>query len=471
VSRKNWLILGAGVVIFALIATLRVVSFPSRPVGSVADLASLKDRHLNVVFILIDTLRADRLHAYGYERPTSPTLDDIASTGILFRHVESQSSWTKCSMTSLLTGYYPIRTGVLRFSQAIPEEARMPAEVFHDAGYVTTGLFRNGWVAPNFGFSQGFDVYVKPTPRQQAPQGFVRRPGSTKLPGTDEDITLAAGEFLRTYADQKFFLYLHYMDVHQYAFDQAAADLDFGSKLSDSYDASIHWVDNNVYRVLRSMDELGLLEKSLVVIAADHGEGFREHGVEGHARTLYREVVSVPLIFMLPFRLKSELQVEPVVRNVDIWPTIFDLVGLQAPAGADGRSLVPVVEASSRGETPAASPPAYAYLDQHWGQVGKEPAPLLAVREGDHRILWSRGGAGGDRTSSYDLREDPGERHDLGTKPAWYPSLRAKLERHGQQAVAWSQKEVEISEMYRAQLRALGYVEKAAPKPKRAPSP
>ncbi len=144
--------------------------------GTLEDVRTLHERtDLNVLFILVDTLRADRLGAYGYERDTSPVIDELARTGVRFAHHVSQSSWTKCSMASLWTGVYPNRTGVLHAQHGIPESAVLPAEIFREAGYRTAAIWRNGWIAPNFGFAQGFEIYLSPAggmvpdPRRRAP--------------------------------------------------------------------------------------------------------------------------------------------------------------------------------------------------------------------------------------------------------------------------------------------------------------
>ena len=129
---------------------------PGRPIGTIEDLETLDERdHLNVVFIVIDMLRSDRLSAYGSPRQTSPIMDQLASKGIRFANVEAQSSWTKASMASMWTAMYPERTGIQRFFHAMPQEAMMPAEIFKAAGYRTAGVWRNGWVASNFGFPAG----------------------------------------------------------------------------------------------------------------------------------------------------------------------------------------------------------------------------------------------------------------------------------------------------------------------------
>jgi arylsulfatase A-like enzyme len=458
-TRRGWILIGGGILLLvvALISQIRV-SMPSRPTGEIDDLAAVRERgDLNVVFVLIDTLRADRLSAYGYARPTSPTLADISASGVRFERVESQSSWTKCSMASLWTGIFPHRTGVVRFQHGLPDSAQLPAEIFQQAGYKTAGIFRNGWVGPNFGFSQGFDLYVQPTPRRD-PEGFQRpKPGAKMLPGTDEDVTQAALEFINQNQGEKFLLYAHYMDVHQYAYDDEAAALGFGASLSDTYDASIHWVDSNVYALLAELDRLDLLKKTLVVIAADHGEAFREHGGEGHAVNLYHEVVAVPLLFMLPFRLEQELLVQPVVRNVDVWPTVLDIAGLPPLPQTDGVSLVPLMQAAEKQQA-METPVSLSYLDQNWGRVDSEPAPLISIRNDGQRLLFRPKRP--EASEVYDLAADPGERRNLRkTPPDWAEPLEAELKTRLEEPVPWgAATEVNVDDMERGQLRALGYV-------------
>jgi arylsulfatase A-like enzyme len=456
---RRWILLGGGaaLLVLALLSQLEI-NVPSRPTGDADELGALRERgDLNVVFLLVDTLRADRLSAYGYERPTSPTLDDIAASGVRFAHVESQSSWTKCSMASLWTGLFPHRTGVVRFQHALPETARLPAELFRDAGYVTAGVYRNGWVGPNFGFAQGFDLYLEPAPRNE-PKGFQRPAlGARRLSGTDQDLTLAAIEFLNRNRNRKFLLYAHYMDVHQYAYDDAAAALGFGASLSDAYDASIHWVDSNIYALLLELDRLDLLEKTLVVVAADHGEAFREHGREGHATNLYREVTEVPLIFMLPYRLSKPLVVEPLVRNVDVWPTILDLAGLPPLPQTDGASLVPLMEAAAR-QQQVKTPISMAYIDQTWGQIENEPSPLISIRDDGQRIMYRTRQP--EFLEVFDRSTDPKELKNLhADPPEWVAPLKQELDRQLEQPVPWgAANEVEVDDMARGQLRALGYV-------------
>ena len=244
-------------------------------------------------------------------------MEALASTGIRFENTVSQSSWTKTSMASLWTGTYPVNNGVLRFDHALPEEAVLPAEIFKRAGYRTAGLWRNGWVAPNFGFDQGFDMYLKPRPGRERAQIQRGNPSTPALVGTDEDLIESAREFLKNFGRERFFLYLHFMDVHQYLYDEAAAI--FGTSYSDVYDQSVHWTDRLVQALVDSLEEAGVAGRTLLVIASDHGEAFGEHGLEGHARNLYREVTWVPFIIVPPFQLQPNIVVDAVVSNLDIW--------------------------------------------------------------------------------------------------------------------------------------------------------
>jgi arylsulfatase A-like enzyme len=462
-------ILGSQWLYYALAALLLVaaaltqveVRLPSRPLGGVGDLEVLRAREdLNILFVVIDTLRADRLGSYGYPRETSPNLDRLAETGVRFARVEAQSTWTKASMASLWTSLYPVRTGVTRFAHALPDEARLPAEVLRDTGFRTGGIWRNHWVANNFGFGQGFETYYQPKPKRNA-RGFQRkRPGAHPLHGTDLDATQAALEFLRAYGHERFFLYVHYMDVHQYLYDQVAADAGFGTSLSDAYDAALNWTDRNVGMLLADLEARGLLDETLVVVASDHGEGFYEHGHEGHARTLYREVTEVPLILGLPFRLEEPVVVESLVRNVDIWPTLLDLLGLPLPERSDGRSLVAQIEAagSGAGEASGEVLDAFAFLDRTWTQAERKPAPMVSVRTDRERLLYRADAP--TELELYDHTSDPTEQHNLALQePERAAELGAVAAAFLARKPEWGDStEVEIDEMRRGQLRALGYV-------------
>src|SRR5262245_20922118 len=446
----------AALMVAAAVASQVQIRRDPRPLGTLDDLAGLRQRtDLNLLFVLIDTLRADRLSSYGYARQTSPTIDRLAATGIRFAHQMSQSSWTKCSMASMWTGLYPVRTGVTRSQQALPEDARMPAEILRDAGFRTFAIWRNGWVGPGFGFSQGFEVYLSPraTP---IPASVRREKPTVGVAGTDQDLVSSAIELLRTHGQERWFLYLHLMDVHQYVYDEDTAL--FGTTYSDLYGNSIPWVDRVLSRLIREIDARGLREKTLIVVAADHGEAFGEHGREGHARDVYGEVTTTPFLLSLPFRLEPGIVVEAPTQNVDVWPTLLELLGLPPLDGVDGRSRVPEILAAARGEPAGPSDGLrFAHIDQTWGRTREAPHPMVAVSEGQYRLV-HRAAAG--RSELYDHAADPREQVDVG---AQQPEVLARLTAEAQEYLErppapWKRApSVELEESELEQLRALGY--------------
>jgi len=430
----------------------------SRPTGTIEDVLALRDRDdLNVLFVLVDTLRADRLGSYGYERDTSPNIDALAATGIRFAQQVSQSSWTKCSMSSLWTGLYPARTRSLRAYDVLSDEATMPAELFRDAGFRTAAVWRNGWIAPNFGFSQGFEIYLSPQGRRGARMNQVDNPNIT-LEGSDADIIDSAREFLRVHGHERWFLYLHMMDVHQYAYSEDTAL--FGVAYSDSYDNAIRWVDSLLGHLFDDLEQQGLRERTVIVFGADHGEAFGEHGAGGHAYNVYGEVTSTPLILSFPFHLEPGIIVEARSENVDLWPTVLELVGLPPLPDPDGQSLVPqIVAAAGGGLDDDAEGIAIAHLDQSWARVRQNPRPMVAFNEGRWRLIYR---AHAPKTSElYDKWQDPREQQNLADDwPEVLEDLTAKAEAYlASRPPPWGDDApaVEIDEMQLNQLRALGY--------------
>ena len=456
--RWPWLA-AAGAIVLVFLSAVIEIRDPSdwdrRPVGSVEDIQALQDRDdLNVLFIVIDTLRAERLGSYGYERETSPTLDRLAGSGVRFARHLAQSSWTKASMASLWTGLNPARTGISRFDQVLPPEALMPAEILRDDGFQTVGLYRNGWVSPTFGFDQGFEVYERPV-KTPLPPGARRENPTISGAGTDEGSVAAAVEFLRVRGQERWFLYLHWMDVHEYLYDEESAL--FGIQYSDVYDNSIRWTDGMLELFLSHLEDLGHLDDTLIVLVSDHGEAFGERGFEGHARKVYRETTETPLVISFPFRLEPGLVVDTRSRNIDVWPTILDLLGLSLP-GSDGRSRVPEILASARGEPlPESGETGIAYLNQNWSRP-LDPLPTVAVTDGALRYVRVEQ-EGSVIEQLYDATSDPTEIHDRAREdPEGLARLAAEADAYLEQQPAWGEAPTrEIGELELNHLRALGY--------------
>jgi arylsulfatase A-like enzyme len=459
-QRWPWIV-AAGVIVVAYLSTFVEIRQPGdwdrRPRGSAEDISRLRERDdLNVLFVLIDTLRADRLGSYGYERDTSPTLDRLAGSGVRFERQLAQSSWTKSSMASLWTSLYRARNGITRYNDVIPDAARMPAEILREAGFQTVALYRNGWVAPTFGFDQGFEVYQHANSPPLPADVRVQNPTLTQK-GTDEGTIDAAEEFLRVDGRKRWFLYLHLMDLHEYLYDEQSAL--FGSTYSDTYDNSIRWVDNLIETLLERLSEQGYLENTILIVASDHGEAFFERGFEGHGRKVYRESTEVPLLLSFPFRLDPGIVVRTRTRNVDIWPTILDLLGLAAPEGIDGRSRLPEILAGAKGEEPARDPEiAISHLDQTWGQRSQEPQPTVAVAEDGLRYIRVEQ-PGGAIEQLFDRRDDPRELHDRAAEdPETLARLSAVADAYMAEQPVWGDAPTrEIGELELNLLRALGY--------------
>jgi arylsulfatase A-like enzyme len=341
----------------------------------------------------------------------------------------------------------------------------MPAEILREAGFRTFAIWRNCWIRPAFGFAQGFEVYH--SPRASPIPATVRREKPTlSVAGTDQDIASSAMEFLRTHGQERWFLYLHLMDVHQYVYDEDTAL--FGTSYSDIYDNSIRWVDRVLGSVIQEIDARGLREKTLIVVAADHGEAFGEHGREGHARDVYGEVTTTPFILSLPFRLEPGIVVDAATENVDLWPTLLDLLGLPGLEDADGRSRMPEILAAARNEpSPPQDRPRFAHIDQAWSRTAQPARPMVAVSEGPYRlVLRAPTQAQGQqepqeqRGELYDRASDPREQHELGERE---PEVRARLlgligDYLERPPATWqTAPDVELGEAELEQLRALGY--------------
>ncbi|MFP6641661.1 MAG: sulfatase, partial [Myxococcota bacterium] len=460
-SPATYFILAGLLLLAAVLSQLRLASGEDAPHGTVAEIESLAQRDdVNLIFILVDTLRADRLSAYGYPRQTSPNLDALAARGIRFASVEAQSSYTKASMGSLWTARYPERSGITLSSQAMPAEATLPAELFKDAGYVTAGVWRNGWIASNFGFDQGFDFYYRPTPNESGKLIQRSSPSAERLQGTDLDITQSAIEFITAHRSDRFFLYLHYMDVHQYVYNDVSPP--WGSGYSDIYDRAIHWTDQNLGLLVNTLYEEKLLGKTVIVIGSDHGEAFFEHGSEGHGTELYGELLQVPLIIVPPFTLEEGVVVEEPVANIDIWPTLLEIMGLPPVPGAEGRSLLPLLldsdeDSESTGSLRAR--PLFAQLNRGWGKRRKTTDRLVSMLHDSHRFIFRENRP--EESEAYDLSVDPGEQNNILTAG---DERSAAFQARVQEFLdvgppTWGEPPVvEIDEMMRNQLRALGYV-------------
>jgi arylsulfatase A-like enzyme len=289
----------------------------------------------NLVLCVVDTLRADVTAPYGGPPEASPEIARWAAQGVVFERVLAQSSWTKTSMASLLTSLWPRSHGVAAPNDGLGSEALTLAEVLQAAGWRTYAVQSNGWLEQTFAFQQGFDRYSFPS------GGDASWMRSAIWPHADNVYLEAARLLAKHPPDEPFFLYLHFMDVHEYAAPPDIERIEHGHR--GAYLAALRWVDEVLERVRHTLADEGLLDRTVILLASDHGEAFGEHGVMGHARSVSAAETRVPLVLRWPFSTPPQ-RVRHQVRNVDIAPTLLDVAGVAAPASFEGASLLPLLE-------------------------------------------------------------------------------------------------------------------------------
>ena len=290
-------------------------------------------------------------------------------------------------------------------------------------------------------------------------EALARENSTLTEKGTDQGLIDTAVEFLRVSGHQRWFLYLHLMDLHEFTYDAESAL--FGSTHSDLYDNSIRWTDGSIGLLLEALAELGQLDKTIIAVVSDHGEAFLERGYEGHAREVYRETTEVPFLLSLPFRLDPGVVIATRTQNVDVWPTIFDLLGLAPPEEIDGRSRLPEILSSGSGKPPVdGARIAISDLDQHWAQRDSEPLPAIAIVEDGFRyVRMARPDAAPQLEQLFDAKDDPRElRNRAADESEKFEQLRAAADDYSRSKPPWGDAPTrEIGELELNLLRALGY--------------
>jgi arylsulfatase A-like enzyme len=321
------------------------------------------DRPLNVLLIGIDTLRPDHLGCYGYERDTSPAIDELAGEGVLFENTVSQSPWTLPSFATVLTSLYPNQHGAMTIVTRVRSSIPTLATVLKQQGYATGAVVNASVLRPEFGLDRGFDFY-DPTP-----------PKGRRADETTRDVL----EWIDRNKNGPFLMFAHYFDPHE-PYDPPAPydtrfDPDYAGRIGDSfvlhdhfpgvvgtqfndlralsnqdwdhiralYDGEIAFADQAVGRLLRGLEDRGLRDNTLIVFLSDHGEEFFEHEGFGHGHSLYSEVIRVPLMFSLPGTIARGKVVRSQARLVDVMPTILEILGITADLHLEGTSLLPLL--------------------------------------------------------------------------------------------------------------------------------
>ena len=298
----------------------------------------------NVMLIMLDTLRADHLGSYGYSRDTTPNLDQFARAGVRYQHAITTVPWTPPSVATMLSGLYarshmmmPPDGRELAQQQAkkLSAEVETLPEILKANGYNTLGISPNPWISSEFGYDQGFDTFR------------LHLRADAKLI-TDKAIGLIKGLLEQP---KPFFAYVHYFDPH----DPYTPPAPFDSKFQDrapgkfnynermlnfinKYDGEISFMDNELGRLFDFLQKRGLYENTLVIVVADHGEQFMEHGDHRHGYKLYNEELNVPLLIRAPGQPAAE--VSELVSTLDIFPTILEQTRVKYTPHLQGLSLL-----------------------------------------------------------------------------------------------------------------------------------
>jgi arylsulfatase A-like enzyme len=417
-SRREKLVIG-----FVAAACLVAVGlgYRTRQGGRPVDFRRVA-RGKNLLLIIVDTLRADRLRCYGYGEAHTPTLDSLAQRGVLFENAFAQITTTVPSHASIMTSLYPKSHGIYGNDGVLPAAATTLAEVMEGAGYATGAVVGVSFVGRGSGLGQGFDSADAPR--------VVRRA---------TEVTTLAVEWLRRHADDRFFLWVHYYDPHlpydpPYRFRRPEPTYEgrFQTRITIAgmraitsgrvplpndeelghvdmlYDGEVAYVDDEIGRLLHELASWELADETVVVLTADHGESHGEHAVYFDHVGLYEPTARVPLLLVLP-RLALGRRVPALTQTIDIMPTVLELLGLSVPGGLEGVSLLPALEC------PGIEVNRAAYSEHNDGALAAVRTSawklILGLKHLYFRRSWQRHAG---QMELYDLREDPGETVDAG---------------------------------------------------------
>jgi choline-sulfatase len=378
----------------ALLAGLAAVACTNRDVdesGRTSGGAAARPREAgakpSVLLISIDTTRADRLGCYGRPDASTPNLDRWAAEGVVFENAVTSVPVTLPAHASLMSGLLPHRHGVRDNGiYRVPDDPPTLAALLAEAGYDTAAVVGAAVLDRQYGLGRGFKRYEDSV----GPMGLAIAERNAAA------VTGAAAVAARSLR-RPFFLFVHYYDPHA-AYNPPTP---FAERFrSDLYQGEIAYVDEQIGRLRRELEGLGLLDGTVVVITSDHGESLGEHGEPTHGVFLYQATLRIPLIIVAPNRWPGGRRVAKLASLIDVPPTLLDLTGLRVPGALDGRSLAPAVE----GEAPGAR---WLPLESEFGYNSYGWAPLSGITDGT--LKW----IDAPEPELYDLVTDPAERNNL----------------------------------------------------------
>jgi choline-sulfatase len=398
----------------------------------------------NVLVVTIDTLRADRLGCYGFGLAHTPAIDALSEEGVRCTDVASSAPITLPAHCSIMTGLYPPAHGVRdNGNYALGPEAVTLAERLDAAGYRTGAFVSAAVLTRRYGLDQGFDTYDDDLWSEDEPPLFMIR--ERPAPRTTDRVLAWLGEWKQR-PSQPFFVWVHFFDPHQ-PYNLRSPDL--AALAPTPYDAEIAEADRGVGRIVEWLRQERVLDRTLVVLTADHGESLDEHGEPTHGVFIYDATIQVPLVWRLPGVFPANTIYPGPVRHIDIVPTVLGVLGLPGGDGTQGTNLL----AALQGRTPP--PDLVQYSEARLAEEGFGMAPLFGVRHDGRKFIAA------PRPELYDLRRDPRELTNLyPADPAVVRPLEETLEAvtadSAQRALTAQTRTIdrETEEM----LRALGYL-------------
>jgi arylsulfatase A-like enzyme/Tfp pilus assembly protein PilF len=392
---------------------------------------------LNVVLITIDTLRADHVGCYGYKQIKTPNIDSLAADGVRFERAFAVVPVTLPSHSSMLTGTYPMLSGMHDFSgnKLSPLQPTL-ASVLKQAGYETGAVIGAAVLDSRFGLNQGFDFYYDHfefSRLDEANLDEMERPGNVVA---DVALDWLEKEWLKKdqpgkdqpskNSQKKFFLWMHLYDPH---FPYHPPEPYSREYAAQPYDGEIAFADEQVGRLLRFLKENGLYQNTVIVLCGDHGESLGEHGEKTHGFFIYNATMHVPLIIHLPEQLPGQSPEKTVARTladpvslVDLMPTVLEAVGVPVPSQVQGHSLLREIRPDPSAPDDQANHERTLYGETFLPRIHFNWSELRGSENTKYHFIDA------PRPELYDLTKDPGETHNLLTeKKAVAEEMRAKL--------------------------------------------
>lgn len=461
----------------------------------------------NVLVLTIDALRPDHMSLYGYSRSTTPHIDQLAKEGVSFLNAFVNSSWTRASVASLFTSLYPSTHGVNGIASGLSPSLSPLPKLMKAQGYATGIFSANPFISPLFGYGSGVDrfhsrqvsifnelilghIFLALRKYSPALHWFYSTLENLELPfGGENRETTQASElnqaflnWVETLDNRPFFAYFHFMETHTpYSphppFDQKFVDPNYSGppqtdapifeafypftkaealppekfdNLVAQYDGAIAYVDDQLGKLFHELKKRGLYDHTIIMVTADHGEEFYGHKGWGHGKSLFNEVIRVPLVIRYPNLFRGGQNLQTVVRHIDLMPTILEWAGAPAPDSAEGRSFASLMREPDEATV---SPPVYSEViheNSYARSVIENGLKLIEVHVYDQEA-WLL----------YDLLQDPHEQNPLNVEThPMAPKLKQLISSFSKRAVlkAVTPEKAEIDSDTVERLRSLGYV-------------